>query len=289
MGKFQPKSVIDSLFFVMMKSAVFLLGALAAKCPLRVKSCKSHTVSAFLEKRFKFMTAIDVGVSHYDKYNKFNNTGLYNDLGFRAHDQVAWKIKCPSKYQKVPFAVATSNGLWVRFMQDANSKWQVAENVRVDDFASLNCKKLDNLQFKKLVDIKQEIADSAERCGNKMETSLRECSSFSAKLFLLPDSQFGQDMLAGKPLDTLIPVTKNVYMMIQATVSSLKAHQRRQLNKARVAVFKCGEETIIAWTDIIENEKWQVLVPTKGKSNKSTILLQKVHWSDRCKTVESTV
>jgi len=250
----------------------------------------------------KFMTAIDIGVSVYDKYNKFNNTGLYNDLGFRAHDQVAWKIKCPSKYQKVPFAVATSNGLYVRFMQNAASKWQVAENVSVDDFASLNCKKLDNLQFKKLVDIKQEIADSAERCGNKinyegsnkfsefiMEKSLRKCSSFSAKLFLLPDSQFGKDMLAGKPLDTLIPVTKNVYMMIQATVSSLKAHQRRQLNKARVAVFKCGEETIIAWTDIIENEKWQVLVPTKGKSNKSMMLLQKVHWSDRCKTVESTV
>merc|ERR1719456_104986 len=259
-----------------------------AQCPLRVNKCKSHSVSELIEERGKLHAALTLGVND-KKYKKFNNTGLYGDFAFRAHDQLAWKIKCPkSRYPKVPFAVATSNGLYVRFMQDENSKWQVAENVSVDDFASLNCKKLDKLQPKKLEDIKQEFADSVKRCSGynwKLFTGfnnrhLKECSSFSAKLFLMPDSQFIEDMLAGKKLDTLMSV-KDVYQFVQLSVSELNVQQRRQLNKARVAVFKCGEEQNFAWVDIIEN---QVLMPASGETNKSLISLQKVNWDDRCKT-----
>jgi len=268
-----------------MKSAVFLLGALAAKCPLQVKKCESHTVSRYLKKRDVLLLAMTCGESCHGnrKYYKFHKSGLRNDKGFRAHDQIVWKIKCPTKYRKVPHAVATSNGLWVRFMQDANSKWQVADNVRVDDFASLNCKKLNKLQPKKLVDIKQEFADSAKRCQGE-QLSLKECSSFSAKTFLLPDTQFSKDFLAGK-VDTDIAVSSGLYFVIQASVSSLQAHYRRRLNKARVAVFKCGEEQdqTFAWTDIVENEPNKVLVPKWKKSKKSLFLLQKIDWNDRCK------
>lgn len=274
-----------------MKSAGLFLGALATQCPLQVTKCESHTVSENLSDRINMNVAMSMGYEEQE-WQKFR--GLTGDYLFRSNDQIAWDIQCPEKYNKVPFAVATSNGLYVRFMKERNSKWQVAK-MQISKFNSLDCKHLNKLRPQKLAVLKRKFKGSVKRCsgynwilfkGNN-DKFLKKCTVFSAKTFLLPDTQFAEDMADGK-IDTLISVSSEVYEGIQFSVSSLNAQQRERLSMARVAVFKCGEHQGFAWRDLVENEPEQVLVRSEvterwdKETAKSFTMLKKVHWDDRC-------
>lgn len=243
-----------------------LLGAVTNKCPLQVSECKSVTVDHHVAARVKLIENSVEGVTI--------------DLGFRGGDQLVYDLKCRQK--QVPYAIATSNGLYVRIQKKKyDMVWHVV-NLTVDEFESLNCKKLAQLKTYKVPDQKKvhdKINEQAQACSNDKDNS--DCQEFSARLFLLPDTKFSEAMLNGKYRDA--------YFQIQTSVSALTLKQREQLKTARVAVFKCGRKQAIAWVGLL-NKPNRVLVITKmflrsdpPEGAKSLAELKKVNWDNKCK------
>jgi len=215
-----------------MKSAVFLLGALAsAKCPLNMRKCKSLTMGESLK------TRVVQGI-------RLLANDVTNDLLLRAGDQVAWGIKCPRGSPK-PFAVATSNGLWVRFMAKRNAPWQVS-TLPVDEFGKLGCQNFTQLKLFDANTVLPSIKDSQKSCG-------KGCVAIPAKLLLYPDVTF---------LQTLPKKEEKNFFELSLSVSSMNKQQRKRLakNKAVVVVFKCKGQPLIAWGDLNKNKLGQVLI-----------------------------
>lgn len=243
-----------------------------SQCPLQVPKCKSLTVSEDVETRINDL-----------QNGRYELEGLKNDLLFRGKDQLAWNFQCPKKY-KVPFAVATSNGLFVRIMKEKNSDWQLA-TLKVNKFESLDCEKLAELlrtAYPAGVFDLNGFKEAAENCSNDdwqteigKKLALEHCKEFLAEDFLIPDTQFSKAMQRGEFSDA--------YEQMQLSLGSLTVRQRKQLGNARVAVFKCGKWQTFAWVGLVKNKPKRVLIITEGDSRKSVIKLRNVHWDRRCK------
>jgi len=230
----------------MMKSAVFLLGALA-KCPLNAR-CKSLTMGESLLERIGQAGTLERNGVKYD--------GL-----FRAGDQVA-VLQCPRK-SKAPFAVATSNGLFVRFMATSKSPWQVS-TVPVAEFGTLGCQKLTPFDAKT---VRPTIKKSGESCG-------KGCTIYPAKFLLYPDATW---------VESLPKKLAKICVRLSFSVSSLNKHQREHLDDAMVAVFTCKRRQRIAWGSKKEPNKMLMIDPKQQRySWNSLVKLVKVHARNRC-------
>lgn len=261
--------------------------AFSQQCPLPLSHCWPHTI-----------TSVDLKEMQRDSPREYEDLTAnrkselvwkLRDSIFREGDEVRWKLSCDwpvykfwKKDVEVPFAVSTSMGLYVRVQQEEDSDWQVA-NMSVAEFDQLNCKTLGELhenfqqQTVSLTTFKQKLGDAKEDFCYDRET--KDCTTWPAKLFLFPHAR------AGDVWDT--EDEKRIHELVSRSVSELIDGQKKRLGheKARVAMFFCGDERRFAWMNLLERSRNNgnvLMIKEFWQTEPITMKLGKVRWSKRC-------
>lgn len=224
--------------------------AAAAKCPLESVKCKSTVFAkdfSRLEKQVK-----DLG-DELDFSSK-------SDLEFRPRDQIVYDLEC----RDGPYAVATSNGLYVRFMAHRWSDWQVA-TLPVSDFKKISCD-----------------TELKERTWEQNEAAIKRRSKkhkrwLPARLALFPKEisdvifrwsgkdLFTQSLIRKFCLDDKLSTdddeaAQKVYMTISLSTIWLEPLQRQQLTVGRLRRVECPTGTKWVWARLVKNKPQQVLL-----------------------------
>lgn len=226
--------------------------AAAAKCPLASVRCKS---TVFAKDHSK--------IEEQEK-DLQHELSLPIDSMFRPRDQIVYDLEC----RDGPYAVATSNGLFVRFMADQGSDWQVS-TLPVSQFKQLSCET-------ELQEMTWEENEAAIRVHSQKHKKW-----LPARLALFPKAMWdiwfsngffgkGEDLfeqslirkfyLDDKLSTDLTQAARSVYMVISMSTMWLKPLQRQQLTEGRLRRVECPKDTRWVWARLVKNKPRQVLL-----------------------------
>lgn len=225
--------------------------AAAAKCPLASVKCRSTVF------------AKDFAKIEEQEEDLRRELGLPYDTLFRPRDQIVYDLECRDS----PYAVATSNGLFVRFMADKGSDWQVAM-LPVSEFKQLSCET-------ELQELTWEDNEAAIEMHKKHKKWLpaqlalfpKDMSDlvFSFNLFGKEKDLFEQSLIGKFCLDDKLgtdgaKAAPSVYMAISMSTMWLKPLQRQQLPEGRLRRVECPKDTRWVWARLVKNKPRQVLL-----------------------------